>query len=337
MISVGIIGAGRIGRVHVQSITTRIPEAKVRMLADPYMNEATRDWALSLGVQRVTKDYHEVLDDPEIEAVLICSSTDTQAQISIEAILAGKHVFCEKPVDQDAEKILEVMDVLKRHPVAYQVGFNRRFDHNFRAVRRAVEEGRIGEPQIIRICSRDPEPPKPEYVKVSGGMFLDMTIHDFDMARFLAGCDATEVYASGACLIDPAIGEAGDIDTAVVTLTMENGARCVIDNSRQAVYGYDQRAEVFGSKGMVSSENDRPSTVSVSTASGVTGDVPLHFFLERYMDAYAEEVRSFLTSVEEGKEPAPGIEDGLKAVQMALAAKVSLREHRPVRMTELFQ
>ena len=153
MISVGIIGAGRIGRVHVQSITTRIPEAKVRMLADPYMNEATRDWALSLGVQRVTKDYHEVLDDPEIEAVLICSSTDTHAQISIEAILAGKHVFCEKPVDQDAEKILEVMDVLKRHPVAYQVGFNRRFDHNFRAVRRAVEEGRIGEPQIIRICS----------------------------------------------------------------------------------------------------------------------------------------------------------------------------------------
>ncbi len=288
MVTVGIIGAGRIGRVHVESICTKVGNAKIKALADPFMNEETDLWAKKMGVEITTKDYKEILADPEIDAVLICSSTDTHSPISVEAIQAGKHVFCEKPIDHDVAKIKEVIDALAKNPVKYQVGFNRRFDHNFEAVRDAVAAGKIGDTHIIKITSRDPEPPCADYVKVSGGMFLDMTIHDFDMVRFLAGCNAAEVYVEAAVLVDPAIGEAGDVDTAVITLKMENGAIAVIDNSRQAVYGYDQRAEVFGSKGMVATGNDTASAAVISNVDGVTGEKPLHFFLERYMDAYAD-------------------------------------------------
>ena len=275
MVNVGIIGAGRIGRVHVESICTQVGNAKVKSLADPFMTEETAVWAKEMGVEKTTKDYKDILNDSEIDAVLICSSTDTHSPISVEAIKAGKHVFCEKPIDHDVKKIQEVIDALKNSSVKYQVGFNRRFDHNFEAVRDAVAAGKIGETQIIKVTSRDPEPPSAEYVKVSGGMFLDMTIHDFDMVRFLAGCDAEEVYVEAAVLVDPAIGEAGDVDTAVITLKMKNGAIAVIDNSRKAVYGYDQRAEVFGSKGMVATANDSASSAVISNAEGVTGEKPL--------------------------------------------------------------
>lgn len=203
MINVGIIGAGRIGKVHVQSICTQVPDAKVKMLADPFLTDDTAAWAKDMGVIQVTKDYKEVLADPEIDAVLICSSTDTHSPISVEAIKAGKHVFCEKPIDHDIDKIQEVIDALKDSKVKYQVGFNRRFDHNFEAVQSAVAAGKIGDIHVIKVTSRDPEPPSAEYVKVSGGMFLDMTIHDFDMVRFLAGCNATEVYTEAAVLVDP--------------------------------------------------------------------------------------------------------------------------------------
>ena len=200
MINVGIIGAGRIGKVHVESICTQVKDAKVKMLADPFMNDETAKWAKDMGVEAVTKDYKEILADPEIDAVLICSSTDTHSPISVEAIKAGKHVFCEKPIDHDVAKIKEVIDALKDSNVKYQVGFNRRFDHNFEAVQKAVADGKIGDTHIIKITSRDPEPPCADYVKVSGGIFLDMTIHDFDMVRFLAGCNATEVYVEAAVL-----------------------------------------------------------------------------------------------------------------------------------------
>ena len=239
MVNVGIIGAGRIGKVHVKSICTQVANAKVKMLADPFMTEETAAWAKSMGVERTTNDYKEILAEPEIDAVLICSSTDTHSSISIEAIKAGKHVFCEKPIDHDIAKIQEVIEALEDSNVKYQVGFNRRFDHNFEAVQRAVADGKVGDIHVIKITSRDPEPPCKEYVKVSGGMFLDMTIHDFDMVRFLSGCNAEEVYVEAAVLVDPAIGEAGDVDTAVITLKMENGSIAVIDNSRKAVYGYD--------------------------------------------------------------------------------------------------
>lgn len=335
MVTVGIIGAGRIGRVHVESICSKVGNARIKSLADPFMNDETAAWAKKMGVENTTKDYKEIIADPEIDAVLICSSTDTHSPISVEAINAGKHVFCEKPIDHDVAKIKEVIDALKKNPVKYQVGFNRRFDHNFEAVKDAVAAGRIGDTHIIKITSRDPEPPCADYVKVSGGMFLDMTIHDFDMVRFLAGCNATEVYVEAAVLVDPAIGEAGDVDTAVITLKMENGAIAVIDNSRQAVYGYDQRAEVFGSKGMVATSNDAASAAVISNVDGVTGENPLHFFLERYMDAYAKEIKCFIEAIENNTDAPLGVEDGLQPVLMGLAAKKSLEEHRPVKISEI--
>lgn len=336
MITVGIIGAGRIGKVHTQSITTKVPNARIKTIADPFMNKDTEKWAKSMGIKNTTKDYKDILKDKEIQAVLICSSTDTHSKISMEAIKAGKHVFCEKPIDHDVKKIKAVMDCLKKNPkVKYQVGFNRRFDHNFEAVRDAVKAGKIGKPQLIKITSRDPAPPGIDYIKVSGGIFLDMMIHDFDMVRYLAGCNATEVYANGAVLVDPAIGKAGDIDTAIVTLKMENGALAVIDNSRKAVYGYDQRAEVFGSKGMVMNANDSQSNIVIANENGVTGEKPLLFFLERYMDAYAKEIICFINAIEKKTNTPLGVMDGLQPVIMGLAAKKSLKEHRPVKLSEI--
>ena len=275
MVNVGIIGAGRIGRVHVESICTQVSNAKVKTLADPFMTEDTAAWAKEMGVEKTTRDYKDILNDPQIDAVLICSSTDTHSTISVEAIEAGKHVFCEKPIDHDVKKIQEVVDALKKSNVKYQVGFNRRFDHNFEAVRDAVAAGKIGETQIIKVTSRDPEPPSADYVKVSGGMFLDMTIHDFDMVRFLAGCDAEEVYVEAAVLVDPAIGEAGD------------------------------------------------------------GEKPLYFFLERYMAAYAKEIKCFIDAIEKDTDTPLGVMDGLEPVLMGLAAKKSLEEHRPVKISEI--
>ena len=291
--------------------------------------------AKAAGAEYTTKDYKDILADKDIDAVIICSSTDTHSPISIEAIKAGKHVFCEKPIDHDVDKIKEVIKTLEGTGLKYQVGFNRRFDHNFEAAQRAVVNGKIGAPHIIKITSRDPEPPSAEYVKVSGGMFLDMTIHDFDMVRFLAGCDAEEVYVQAANLVDPEIGKAGDVDTAIITLKMENGALAVIDNSRQAVYGYDQRAEVFGSKGMVAIKNDSDSTAVISNEDGVTGEKPQFFFLERYMDAYGKEMVQFIDAIENDTETPLGVEDGLKPVLMGLAAKKSVEEGRPVKISEI--
>ncbi len=336
MVKVGIIGAGRIGKVHTEGIITGVRNAKIKTIADPFMNDATAEWIHSMDSSiAVTKDYKEILADEEIDAVIICSSTDTHSSISVEAIEAGKHVFCEKPIDHDIEKIKQVMAALEKANVKYQVGFNRRFDHNFKAVRDAVAAGKIGDPHIVKITSRDPEPPSPEYVKVSGGMFLDMTIHDFDMVRYLAGCDATEVYVQSAVLVDKGIGEAGDVDTAVITMKMENGAIAVIDNSRKAVYGYDQRAEVFGSGGMVATKNDSLSTAVISNENGVTGEKPLYFFLERYMDSFREEMNQFINAIENDTDTPLGVIDGLKPVLMGLAAKKSVEQHRPVAISEI--
>lgn len=335
MVTVGIIGAGRIGKVHTESICNFVRNARIKTVADPFMNETTDAWLKSMGVEKTAKDYHDILNDPEIEAVLICSSTNTHSPISLEAIAAGKHVFCEKPIDHDLSKIKTVVDALKGSKIKYQVGFNRRFDHNFAAVKQAVTDGKVGDVHIIKITSRDPEPPSAEYAAVSGGMFLDMTIHDFDMVRYLAGCDAEEIYVQSAVLVDPAIGEAGDVDTAVITLKMANGAIAVIDNSRRAAYGYDQRAEVFGSKGMASTSNDTLSSMVLSNEQGVTGEKPLYFFLERYMQSFATEIRGFINAIENDTDTLVGVEDGLKPVLMGLAAKKSVLEHRPVKLSEI--
>ncbi len=305
-------------------------------MADPFMNEETEKLIRSYGVSKVTKDYKDILNDKDIDAVLVCSSTDTHAAISIEAINAGKHVFCEKPVDHSIEKIQAVADALKEHPdIKFQVGFNRRFDHNFAAIRKAYDDGKIGEAHILKITSRDPEPPNPAYIKVSGGIFLDMTIHDFDMACFLTDSDVEELYVNSAVLVDPAIGEQGDVDTAIITMKMANGALAVIDNSRKAAYGYDQRAELFGSKGMVATSNDTVSSAVISNADGVTGEKPLFFFLERYMGSFSEEMRQFTEAVINDTEVPVGIHAGLQSVKIGLAARKSVEEHRPVKISEI--
>lgn len=336
MLNIGIIGAGRIGKVHLESISYHVKNATVTAMADPFMNEETEKLIRSYGVSKVTKDYKDILNDKDIDAVLVCSSTDTHAAISIEAINAGKHVFCEKPVDHSIEKIQAVADTLKEHPnIKFQVGFNRRFDHNFAAIRKAYDDGKIGEAHILKITSRDPEPPNPAYIKVSGGIFLDMTIHDFDMACFLTDSDVEELYVNSAVLVDPAIGEQGDVDTAIITMKMANGALAVIDNSRKAAYGYDQRAELFGSKGMVATSNDTVSSAVISNADGVTGEKPLFFFLERYMGSFSEEMRQFTEAVINDTEVPVGIHAGLQSVKIGLAARKSVEEHRPVKISEM--
>ena len=336
MLRIGIIGAGRIGKVHLESISYHVKNAVVTAVADPFMNDETKAFIKGFGVEKIYEDYHKIIEDKDIDAVLVCSSTDTHASVSIEAINAGKHVFCEKPVDHSIAKIKEVADALASHPgVKFQVGFNRRFDHNFAAIRKAYDDGRIGGAHILKITSRDPEPPNPKYIAVSGGIFLDMTIHEFDMAAFLTNSDVQEVYVNSAVLVDPEIGKQGDVDTAIITLKMSNGALAVIDNSRRAAYGYDQRAELFGSKGMVATSNDTLSSAVVSDANGVTGEKPLFFFLERYMESFSEEMRQFVSACENDTDVPVGIHAGMQSVRVALAAKKSVAEHRPVLVSEI--
>lgn len=332
---IGVIGAGRIGKIHAENIAYFIPQAKLKAIADVNLTPQIEAWAKGLGVQTVTKDPAVLFADREIQAIVICSSTDTHATFVIEAAKAGKHVFCEKPVDTTIEKVKAALDAVKKANVKLQVGFNRRFDHNFRRVRELVANGSVGSPQIVKITSRDPAPPPVSYVAVSGGIFLDMMIHDFDMARFQAGSDVVEVFAQGAVLVDEGIGKAGDVDTAIVTLRFANGAIGVIDNSRKAVYGYDQRVEVFGSKGAAQAENDAPSTVKLSTEEAVVADKPLYFFLERYKEAFIAEMREFVAAVAEGKSVPVTGEDGLQDLYVALAAKKSLAERRPVKLSEI--
>ena len=332
-LNVGIIGVGRIGKVHTMSILNHIPQVRLKGFTDQHENLA-REWAKETGVEKVYRDYREMLADAEMDAVLICSSTDTHAEISIAAAEAGKHVFCEKPLDLRVEKVENILAAVKKAGVKLQVGFNRRFDHNFRKIKELMESGAIGDLHILKITSRDPGPPPMEYLKSSGGLFMDMTIHDFDMAGFLAGSEAEEVYAQAACLVDSKVAEVGDVDTAVITIKFKNGAICCIDNSRQAAYGYDQRAEAFGSKGKAETDNDYPTSVKWSTKDGVFGEKPLHFFLERYMASFAEEIRQFTKAVIDG-EPVPVTgEDFKNALKLGLAAQKSVNEGRPVKLSE---
>ena len=334
VIKVGVIGAGRIGKIHAESLATRVPGAVVAAIADVNL-AAAQDLADKLHIPRVYADYREIMQDPSIDAVAICSSTNTHADLIIEAAAAGKHIFCEKPVDHSLVKIDKAIEAVKKAGVKCQIGFNRRFDSNFKKLRDLVKEGKIGDLHILRITSRDPAPPPAEYIKSSGGMFLDMTIHDFDMARYLAGSEVEEVYAIGGVMVDPAIGAAGDIDTAVITLKFTNGAIGTIDNSRQAAYGYDQRAEVFGSGGMAATANNTPNTCVYSNADGVHSEKPLYFFLERYMDSFVAEMREFITAILEDTVNPVTVEDGRKPVVIAMAAKRSMEENRPVKLSEI--
>lgn len=332
-LNVGIIGAGRIGQVHAKSITYHIPQAKIVAISDIYY-EGAKKVAESLGIPNAYEDYHEILNNPEIDAVLICSSTDTHANIAVEAAEAGKHIFCEKPVDLTVTKIKKVIAAVEKAGVKLQIGFNRRYDHNFAEIKRLANDGKLGKLQTIKITSRDPEPPSIDYVKVSGGIFLDMTVHDFDMARFIGG-EVEEVYANAAVTVDEAIGEAGDVDTALIALKFKNGAIGVIDNCRKACYGYDQRLEVFGTGGQASAANDTPTNVSYINENGNMTDKPLYFFLERYMQSFTDEMTEFINAVQNDEQTKTTVNDGLEALRLGLAAKLSVKEHRPVKLSEI--
>jgi myo-inositol 2-dehydrogenase/D-chiro-inositol 1-dehydrogenase len=329
-----VIGAGRIGKIHAGNLATRIPNVEVAAVADLDM-KAAHDLADHLHIPVAVQDYHKILSDPTIDAVAICSSTDTHAKIVIEAAEAEKHIFCEKPIDLGLEKIDAALEAVEKAGVKLQIGFNRRFDPNFRKVRTMIVEGKIGTPQIVRITSRDPAPPPISYVKVSGGMFLDMTIHDFDMARYLSGSEVEEVYTAAGVMVDPAIGEAGDVDTAIITLRFANGAIGTIDNSRKAIYGYDQRVEVFGSNGMIQAHNNTPDQDFYFDAEGVHSSKPLYFFLERYMESCIAEMKEFFESISDNTSPPVTGMDGRIPVVMGMAAKKSYLEHRPVRLSEI--
>ncbi|MFD0694453.1 inositol 2-dehydrogenase [Paenibacillus sp. GCM10027628] len=333
-VRVGIIGAGRIGRIHADNLL-RMPNVQIVGVSDLFAGPELEAWAAARGIGMLTKDSLELIHHSEIDALFICSSTDTHVPIIKEAAQAGKHIFCEKPVSMDLAQTEEAIERVRKTGVKLQIGFNRRFDHNFKRVREHVLAGTIGEPHIVKITSRDPNPPHQDYIKNSGGLFMDMAIHDFDMARFLSGSEVTEVYAQGSVLVDPVFAEYGDVDTAVVSLRFANGALGIIDNSRMAAYGYDQRVEVFGSKGSVSVANDHPNTAVVSTSGGVMSDKPLHFFLERYNEAYIEETKMFIDSLVNGTPLPVDGNDGLQAERIALAAKLSLRLNRPVKISEV--
>jgi myo-inositol 2-dehydrogenase/D-chiro-inositol 1-dehydrogenase len=334
LLNLGLIGAGMIGKVHAENLADRIPTANLLMIAD--INEgAAQELAERCRVPKVSKDYHEILSNPEIEAVVICSSTATHARIIAEAAEAGKHIFCEKPIDFSLERIDRTLALVEGKGVKLQIGYNRRFDANFARVRQAVSSGEIGEPHLVHIITRDPEPVTPEYIKTSGGIFMDMTIHDFDMARFLIGKEVIEIYASGGVRIDPEIGKAGDLDTVLLLLKFEDGTLGTIDNSEKAVYGYDQRVEVFGSGGAIQIDNNYANNAVISGPEKIYHDKPLYFFVERYVESYAAELRAFIDAVlKDGPVPVTGL-DGRIPVVMALAARKSYDENRPVRLSEI--
>jgi myo-inositol 2-dehydrogenase/D-chiro-inositol 1-dehydrogenase len=331
-VTFGIIGAGRIGKLHADNLLSRVDGARLKAITDPFLDE---DWAASRNIPLTGKDHRILLDDPEIDAILIGSPSAEHAQQMIECAEAGKHIFCEKPIALDPEIIRNALAEVDKSGVKLQVGFNRRFDPNFSAVQHQVASGALGDPHIIRITSRDPAPPPAEYVAGSGGMFLDMTIHDFDMARFLSSSEVTEVHAYGAVLVDPEIGKAGDIDTAVISLKFANGALGIIENSRKAVYGYDQRVEVFGAKGTAMADNNTPTSMIVLNESGTIRDKPLYFFLERYKTAFVAEMQAFVDAIREDKPTLVSGKDGLVPVLIAMAAKESLKTGKPVQVVSV--
>ena len=334
LLHVGIIGAGRIGSIHAETLAFRIPEARILSIADVNRG-AAEALASRCRIAEVAASSEDILADRRIQAVLICSSTDTHAGLIAAAARSGKHIFCEKPIARTLAEIDCALKEVEKTGVKLQIGFNRRFDANFARVRRAVAEGEIGRPSLMHITSRDPGPPPLAYVRVSGGIFVDMTIHDFDMARFVIGDEVEEIYTAGGVHVDPEIGRAGDLDTALIVLRFRNGVIGTIDNSRRAAYGYDQHLEILGSEGKIETDNCYPNTAELSTGKAVSRDLPLNFFLERYRDSFTSELQAFVAAVREDRPtPVTGI-DGRIPIQMALAARKSHDENRPVRLEEV--
>ena len=330
---VAVIGVGRIGRMHAELLAARVPGLLLAAVCDA-APDAARAVGEQLGVE-VAASVDDVLGAEEVDAVAICSSTPTHADLIGRAAAAGKAILCEKPVSLDLEELDRALAEVARAGAPFQIGFNRRFDPSHQAVRDTVAGGTIGEPHLARISSRDPAPPSLEYSRVSGGLFLDMTVHDFDMARYVTGSEVTEVYARGAVRITPELAALGDADTAVVTLTHANGCLTVIDNSRQAVYGYDQRVEVFGSTGMVASENPHEHSAVIRDAHGARLAAMPYFFVDRYLPAYIRQWEAFAAAVRSGEAPPVTGDDARAPLVIGLAALRSFRERRPVLVAEV--
>ena len=328
MLRIGLLGCGRIGQVHARSVA-QSEGARVVAVADAFPEPAE---ALAAKTGAEVRETRAVIESDDIDAVVIGTPTDTHYDLIHAAAKAGKAIFCEKPVDMSADRIRDCIGVVEAAGVPFLTAFNRRFDPNFANLQTRLRDGEIGDVEIVTILSRDPAPPPISYIESSGGIFRDMMIHDFDMARFLLGEEPVQVFATGAALVDPAIGAAGDVDTAAVVLTTASGKICQISNSRRATYGYDQRIEVHGAKGMLRAANVLENTVERAGETGFTQAPAQHFFLERYEAAYAREVAHFIDCVETGKAPSPSIHDGLRAQMLADAATESLQTGAPVRL-----
>ncbi|MCP3966073.1 MAG: inositol 2-dehydrogenase [Lentisphaerae bacterium] len=329
----GVIGCGRIGKMHTDNIIKYFPNVKIKGICDAAIDP---EWATERNIP-IVSDINELLADKEIEAVLIAAPSAFHVDLIKQAAAAGKHIFCEKPLAFELNRIQEAIDAVEAAGVKFQVGFNRRFDADCKCVHDKVAAGQIGEPHIVKITNRDPLRPNPKFIPNSGGMFMDMTVHDFDMARYVSGQDVVEVYATGACLVDPQIAELGDIDTTLITLKLANGALCMVDSTRETNYGYDQRLEVFGEKGQIKAQNlGETSVVSNIPGVGQVTDNPKWSFVERYFDAYANQMKAFIAylSDDNAKSPADGY-DTKNAVAIAIAAKKSFEENRPVKLSEV--
>lgn len=337
-VTIGIIGAGNVAKIHIKNIISKVPSAIIKYVADPFPKKYN-DWASKLEYPVAFEDYKLILKDPEVNAVIICAPAAVHGDLIIASAKAGKHIFCEKPFDYSVEKIVEAMNVVEECKVKLQIGFNRRFDHNFARAKQYVEEGKIGDIHIIRITARDPIPPVMEYFTAPGGencsIYTDTTIHDFDMARFLNNCEVTEVYAMGSKLINKDKDEITRHDTCVISMRFEDNSLAVIDNSWEAVYGYDQRAEIFGTKGSVTIENDIISNTTLNTREGIIGEKPLVNLEQRFNDSFAEEIRAFVEAIQNDTEVKVSGMDGLMSIVIAKAARKSSEENRPVKISEL--
>ena len=327
-----IIGLGRIGKIHLGNLQA-IDEVEIVGICDP--TDEAKDFSNKAGFKFYQKDFTDVAGEIQADAIVICSPTDTHANYVSIAAKKGIDVFCEKPLDLSLEKVKQVLKTVNESKIKLMLGFNRRFDSEFQSVKEKIVKGHIGHIHTIKITSRAPSPPPINYIKSSGGMFLDMTIHDFDMIRYLTNKKIVEVYAKGDALVNPEIAKAGDIDTAIINLTFEDGSMAVIDNCRKAVYGYDQRVEVFGSKGMVQSKNKFDKYTIIYSENGVTSALPQHFFLERYADAYKKEINHFIDCIRHKKTPDVSGFDGLMSLVLGLCAKESLNCNKPVLVSEI--
>ncbi|MDB2520812.1 inositol 2-dehydrogenase [Flavobacteriaceae bacterium] len=327
-----IAGLGRIGKIHLENLLLM---DQVEVVAAMDTQVEGHQFAKKKGIDQIFNSYEQMIKESTIDAVVICSPTDTHADYVEMAAYAGIAVFCEKPLDLNLGRVLEVLKLVESKGIKLMLGFNRRFDQEFLKVKKLVAQGAIGNHHLVKITSRDPQAPPISYVVQSGGLFLDMTIHDFDMARFLVDKEVVEVYAKGAALINPELSRVGDIDSAVITLTYEDGTMAIIDNSREAAYGYDQRVEVFGSRGMVKADNNLHDTHQLFNSEGSHAALPLHFFLERYAAAYKTEIREFIYALSNNTDLPVDGNDGLQSLKIGLAAIKSIKENRPVKTAEI--